>query len=127
MAFGFKLKQVKTKNAYTVDELYEAIKDVKFTAGEPELTKHGLTPVIVFPPLDRNNQVWILPAQFKAPYTKWTIQKNEAVGLTSAVVNQALDDLTDGLTRISSVLGKKANKIEELVAATAEELDALGL
>ena len=41
MALGIKIKNVKFKNKYTVQELYEAIKDKEFTAGVPQLTKHG--------------------------------------------------------------------------------------
>ena len=32
MAFGVKVKTVKTSNKYTIESFYEAIKDKKFTA-----------------------------------------------------------------------------------------------
>lgn len=127
MAFGFKIKQVKTKGSYTIEDLYEKIKDVEFTAGPAQLTKHGLTTIITFPPLDRNNQVWIIPGQLKAPYSKWTIQKSQEAGVGNMVGKFALSDLTHGITDLSGAFGKKAHKIEDLVVATAQELDALGL
>jgi hypothetical protein len=33
MALGVKIKNIKTNNSYTIESLYEAIKDVEFTAG----------------------------------------------------------------------------------------------
>lgn len=60
MAFGVKIKNFTTKNKYTLESFYEAIKDKTFTAGEPSLTKHGVANVITFPALDNQNQVWIL-------------------------------------------------------------------
>ena len=128
MAFGFKMKSVKTQKEYTLEELYEQIKDKEFTAGKPDYTKHGMTYVITFPPLDRNNQVWIIPGQMsKGPYSKWTIQKSSAAGMDNMIGNMVLDKLTDGWSSASGVFGKKAKNIEQLVEATAKELDALGL
>lgn len=127
MAFGFKIKSVKTKNAYTIDELYEQIKDVQFEAGMPSLSQHGATHVITFPALDHNNQVWIIPGQMKKQCTKWTVQKNQEVGLVNAAVNEALGDLTNGITRLSGIMGGNAKRIEELVDSTAKQLGELGL
>jgi hypothetical protein len=127
MAFGFKLRQVRTKGAYTVEELYDEICEHEFTAGRPKLTKHGLTTLITFPALDLNNQVWILPAQFKPPYTKWTIQKNAEAGVGNMVVKDVFSELTHGYSDLSGAFGKNAKRIEELVVATARELEELGL
>ncbi|MGB4933686.1 MAG: hypothetical protein WBO64_00300, partial [Ruminococcus bromii] len=60
MAFGVKVKNIKTKNTYSIESLYEAIKDKNFSAGVPSLTKHGMATVITFPALDSQNQVWIM-------------------------------------------------------------------
>ena len=124
---GIKIKSVKTQNAYTIEEFYDAIKDVPFSAGKPELTKHGLTTLITFPPLGLNNQVQILPAQFQEPYTKWTIQKNKPAGMDNFLVNSTLDTLTDGYSSLTTVIGSKAKTTEQLVDATVEEINALGL
>lgn len=127
MAFGFKLKSVKTRNAYTVQGLFEQIKDVEFEAGFPSLTKHGATWIITFPALDSNNQVWIIPGQIKKQCTKWTVQKSQEAGLANTVVNEAIGDLTDGLTKLSGVIGDNAKLIEKHVESVAKQLDDLGL
>ncbi len=57
--FGFKRKKVYTKNQYSVESLYEAVRNHKFTAGTPELFSIAYASIITFPPLDRNNQIWI--------------------------------------------------------------------
>lgn len=63
---GVKNVKLELKGNYaSLEELLEAMKDVKFEAGVPELTKHGIGSVIVFPPVDRNNQVWITGAKGK--------------------------------------------------------------
>ena len=82
MAFGLKIKKVETKNDYSVETLYEAIKDHEFTPGKPELVTQLAAKIIAFPAVDRQNQVqitqgWIGGGQGK----KWTILKAEAAGL----------------------------------------------
>ncbi|MGN0286332.1 MAG: hypothetical protein ACI4B6_01535 [Atopobiaceae bacterium] len=124
MAFGFKLKTVKTRQSFDSQaDLYERIKDQKFTAGKPELVKNGFADVIVFPPLDRQNQVWVM-LQGK---NKIIIQKNQVAGVTDQVINAALDAVTGDLFSIGSIFGSNAKKIERLVEATASELEALDL
>lgn len=125
--FGFKLKTVKTDGSYTIEELYEKIKDKNFTAGTAELSKHGLTHVITFPPLDRYNQVWIMPAFMGKSGSKFQVLKQQAVGVGNAVKNQILSDLTGGILGLGGVIGKNAKEIEKLVEATAQELGAMGL
>jgi len=128
MAFGFKMKKIVTKESYTIEELYAKIQNHQFTAGQPSLSKHGMTYVITFPPLDANNQVWITQAQLgKGPYQKWQIFKNEEVGVGNAVLNEIGNQLTGGLSRLSSIFGGKAKQIEQLVEATANELSAMDL
>lgn len=121
--FGIKIKRIKTANQYTIESLYEAIKDKTFTAGTPELTKHGFTTLITFPALDRHNQVQILAAG----KNKFQIQKAEAAGLDNMAVNAVLDHVTDGLSGLRGVVGGTAKHCEELVEITTKELDALGL
>ena len=36
---------------------YITLSEIKFEAEEPALVKHGFHPIVVFPELDRNNQV----------------------------------------------------------------------
>ena len=124
MAFGFKLKTVKTNESFeNYQQLFDRIKDVDFTAGKPELVKNGFADVIVFPPLDRQNQIWVM-LQGK---NKIIIQKNQVVGVADQAINAAFDAVTDGLFSVGSIMGKNSKKIEKLVEATASEIEALDL
>lgn len=124
MAFGFKLKTIKTQQSFdNQKELYDRIKDETFTAGKPELVKNGFADVIVFPPLDRQNQVWVM-LQGK---NNINIQKNQIAGVTDQAINAALDLVTDDVFSIGSIFGTNAKKIEKLVETTAAELEALDL
>ena len=127
MAFGFKIKGVKTKNAYTLEELYEQIKDKPFTAGVPEYTKHGAGYVITFPALDDYNQVWIIQGGFKQPTNKWSVQKQQKAGLDNLIGNTVMAGLTHGRSDMKSAMGSNVKTCEKLVEETAKELDALGL
>lgn len=127
MAFGVKVKTVKTANKYTIESLYEAIKDKKFTAGEPSLTKHGLANVITFPALDKRNQVWIIRTGFGQESNKFQVQKQEQAGMGNMMSNAALDGLTHGFAGMGKVFGSTAKECEKLVEATAKELGELGL
>lgn len=129
MAFGVKIKTVKTANSYNVNEFFDAIKDKQFTAGQPSITKHGLVTMITFPPLDRQNQVQIVSTAFgnDKPCQKWQVQKGEQAGVENMAVNVALDKLTGGLFGFGSVAGKTVKECEALVETTASELEALGL
>jgi hypothetical protein len=127
--FGVKVKTVRTSKEYTIAEFYDAIKNHSFSAGAPALTKHGLSTIITFPPLDRHNQVWIVPVLgFKKTATaKFQISKNDAAGVGNMAVNGALSDLTGGITDLRGMVGGNAKKAEKLVALTVDELNALHL
>ena len=128
MALGIKIRKLETQKEYSMEELYEAIKDKTFTAGQPELTKHGVAMIITFPPIDRNNQIWISPGQMKkAPWSKFTVTKNEEAGMGNFAKNGALSLVTKGWSNMSGTFGKKAKTAEELVVITYEELKELGL
>ena len=127
MAFGVKVKTVKTSNKYTIESFYEAIKDKKFTAGEPSLTKHGLVYVITFPALDSRNQVWIMRTGFGQESNKFQVQKQEQAGMGNMMSNAALDGLTKGWAGVGKVFGSNAKECEKLVEVTAQELNDLGL
>lgn len=121
---GVKNVKLELKGNYaTLEELLGAMKDVKFEAGVPELTKHGIGSVIVFPPVDRNNQVWITGAK-----GKFTIMRSsEVAGLGNMAKNAALDALTDGWSSVSGVFGSKKKRCMELVDITAKEMEAAGI
>lgn len=129
MAFGVKVKSVKTSKAYTINEFYEAIKDKQFTAGQPSITKHGLAYIITFPPLDRQNQVQILSTAFgnDKQCQKFQVQKGEHAGVDNMLVNAGIDKLTGGLFGFGSVVGKTVKECEALVETTAKELETFNL
>lgn len=121
---GVKNVKLELKGNYaTLAELLEAMKTVTFEAGPPELTKHGIGSVIVFPPVDRNNQVWITGAKGKFN----VMRSAEVAGLGNMAVNAVLDTLTDGLSSMSGAFGNKKKRCMELVDITAREIKEAGI
>lgn len=127
MAFGVKVKNIKTKNTYSIESLYEAIKDKNFSAGVPSLTKHGMATVITFPALDSQNQVWIMKSGFGKETQKFSIQKSNEADLNNAAKNAAIDSVTGGLFSVGGMIGENTKKCEKLVDATAKELSEMNL
>ena len=129
MAFGVKIKSFTTNQDFTLEELFEKIKDKTFTAGQPSLTKQGVGYIITFPALDRNNQVWVLPKQLKQgdPCSKWQVSKNNEAGTGKQIGHMLASDLSGGWSGFSGTFGKTAKECEKLVETTCEELAALGL
>ena len=102
---GVKVAKLNLKGNYeTMEQLYEAIKDIKFEAGTPALVKHGFNQIIVYPQQDRNNQVWIMNVG-KGKYQ--VMRSSEVAGLGNVVKNAVLDDLTDGWSSMSGAFGDK--------------------
>jgi len=126
---GVKVKNVKFQNSYTIETLYDAIKDKSFSAGMPSLTKHGLATIITFPALDRQNQVWLMSTALGAGKAtqKFSIQKSEAAGVGNVAGNMAIDAVTKGLFGWGKMVGGNAKRCEELVELTAKELEAMNL
>lgn len=128
MAFGLKIKKVETQNSYSIESLYEAIKDHEFTPGKPELVSQLAAKIIAFPAVDRQNQVqitqgWIGTGEGK----KWTILKAEAAGLDNMAKNLVIDKLTNGWGSLGSLGGKNSKLCEQQVDAVVSEFNALGL
>ena len=125
---GVKVKNVTFSKEYSEAELYEAIKNHPFSAGEPSLTKHGMATIITFPALDRQNQVWIKKAGFKERSAKFSVQKSsQQAGVGNMAGNMVLNELTGGLFGLFSAVGKNVKKCEQLVEDTAKELTAMNL
>ena len=122
---GVKKAKLNVKGEYpTLEAFYEAIKDIKFEAGQPVLTKHGLGKVIVFPQQDRNNQVWILNSgknKFQG------MRSAQVAGVGNMVKDAVLDELTDGLSSMSAAFGKSKKRCMELVDITAREIENAGI
>ena len=121
--FGVRVEKLNLKGNYSMEELYERIKDVKFEAGVPSLVKNGFAWVIAFPQLDNNNQVQILGAN-----GKYSVQRSvQPVGVDKMLMNMALDNLTGGLTSLSGAFGDTKKRCMELATKTADTINALGL
>ena len=129
MAFGVKTTTLKTSGSYTLEELYEKIKDTEFSAGTPSYEKYGPAFIITFPALDRQNQVQIISNVIggKKPSQKFTIQKAEELGLGTSLVNDALSMLTGSLFNLGSMVTDNAKRCEELVEETYDQLVAMNL
>lgn len=127
MPFGIKIKTVKTKNAYTIKELYETIQDQEFTAGIPSIIFHGSQQIIVFPPLDCHNQVWILNGSFNEKSHKFFVQKCPQAGIDNMITSTVLNTVTAGTFDLGRTVGNNAKQCKLLVDETAKELGALNL
>ena len=127
MAFGVKIKNIKTKNPYTIESFFDAIKDKEFTAGTPSLTKHGGATIITFPALDSQNQVWIMKSGFGKETQKFSIQKSNEAGLDKVAKNAAIDSLTGGLFSLGGMVSENTKKCEKLVDTTATEISEMNL
>lgn len=122
---GVKVAKLNLKGNYeTMEQLYEAIKDIQFEAGTPALVKHGFNQVIVYPEQDRNNQVWIMNAG-KGKFQ--VMRSSEVAGLGNVVKNAVLDDLTDGWSSMSGAFGNKKKRCMELVDITAKQIEEAGI
>lgn len=129
MAFGVKIKTVTTQKEYTLEEFYEAIKGIQFEAGEPNIVKHGLGNIIAFPPIDRQNQVWILASGFKAPYKKFQIQlSHELAGdFGNMLANDLLNHFTGGLSSMGAAFGGSAKRGEKDTDEVIKKITEAGL
>ena len=108
---------------YTIQELYECIKDVDFEAGKPELVHHGLADLIVFPQLDRNNQVQISGKKGKF----YVVRSPQPAGMDKAAANILLDQVTNGLSGFSGAFGKTKKLGEALAKKTGQQINAMHL
>lgn len=129
MAFGVKIKNVKFNKAYTLEELLEEMKKVTFEGGEPFIVKHGFNNMIAFPPIDRQNQVWVMSLKGNKASEKYSIQLSHEIAgdFGNMAANAILDKVTGGLAGMGSVFGKQAKAGEAAVEEVAEKLTALNL
>lgn len=126
MAFGVKVIKIKFKNKYTPEEFLEKIKNVNFEAGVPFIRKQGLGTLIVFPPLDRQNEVQIVP-QGIGPFDTVVVNKGELATVKDDIITGALNAVTGGFYGALGVVGKNTKEAERLVQATADVLKGLDL
>ena len=104
---------------YTMEELYEKIKTIPFEAGHPSLVSQGTARLIVWPQMDRNNQIQILERN-----GKFTCMRSpQPAGSKHSI----LYAITGGLTNFSGMFGKKRQSCEALARKTGEQINALRL
>ena len=128
MALGIKQIKVVTQNNYSIESLYEAIKDHEFSCGQPKLVKQALALIIVVPDVDRQNQCQIVRGWFKGDEgNKFTVMKAEAAGMDNFAKNVALHAVTNGWSSMGSVFGKNSKLCEKQVEEVAEELKKMGI
>ena len=124
-AFGVRVEKLNLKGNYSIQELFEKIKEVDFEAGTPSLVKNGFAWVIAFPEMDRNNQVQILGGN-----GKYTVQRSaQPVGVDKMLANMALDKLTGGISGFSGAFGDTKKRCMEMATKTAKanKINALGI
>ena len=128
MAFGIKQIKVETSQNYSIQTLFEAIKDHDFTPGKPELVKQGFAYLIAFPAIDRNNQCQITQGWFKgAEGNKFIVLRAEKAGVDNLVKNAIMDDLTGGFSSLGKLGGKNNKLAQQQVEEVAAELKKMGL
>ena len=133
MAFGIKQKNIECSKEYTMQELFDAIqaKGVEWgEVGEPSLVKQAGSFVIAFPPIDRQNQIWIMSTKMgDKPAAKFTVllSHNIAGDYGNTAKNIALDTITSGFAGMGSMFGKKAKAGESGVEKVLALVGGLGL
>lgn len=109
MASAPQPRTVKTKGHYaTGADLFERIRHERFMAGRPVLVTNGQGELIVFPPLDRHNQVSVVMR-----------------GIDRVQVQRC--DLACAVPEAGQRATVNARLIERLIEVTAAELATLNL
>ena len=128
MAFGIKQVKITTSKNYSMEELYEAIKDHEFTPGKPELVNQGYAKIIAFPAIDKNNQCQITQGWFTGKEgNKFTVMRAEEAGIGNMWKNAIVDDLTGGITALGKLGGKNNQLAQKQVDEVVAELNKMGL
>lgn len=83
---GIKTLYFELKNQYTIDEFYEKIKDADFgNAGKPGVYTYMSYRVIAFPPIDAENQVWIMTQTMGKNKGKLCVMRSTAIATDAGV------------------------------------------
>lgn len=107
-------KVIKTTNSITTEELYEKIKDCKFTAGTPEYKEMGIFKQIKLPAVGR------YCIQIMASGTRIRLIMNEDMGQTGTYVANSM--VRGKLGVFAKALDKDKKPSLELLEKTAAEL-----
>ena len=115
--------RLRLSKEYTIEELFNLIKDFTFEAGKPSIVNHGPTKWIVFPELNRYNQVVIGGRKGKF-YVQRTSQP---IGIDKAITNVAISKLTGGMAGFSGVFGKTKRRCEKLAESVGVQINNMNL
>ncbi len=126
MAF-LNMKKVTFKNEYTMEELFEAIKDTEFPLGKPILAKHGASKLIVFAPINKDTQMVIGPAKMGDKINAYRVMILPEVGLDNLIISTVIDVVTDQWVFVINQLGKNVKEYKKCVDTIADQLQNSGL
>ena len=112
------IEEIKTSRPYTLEELYEAIRQVPFEAGTPSVVHYGFAHLICFPEQDRSNQVQIRIDRKNRLFVQKGVQ---------AMGNAQVAESMEKGAGMSVLFGKTKKRCEELTRKTAEQMRALNL
>lgn len=107
-------KTIKTKKTYTTPELYEVIKDCKFTAGKPEYKELGIIKAIKLPAVGR------YCIQIVAGGTRIQMSITEDMAQTGTFVANSM--ISSKLGIFAKALDNDKKPSQELLEKTMEEL-----
>ena len=106
--------RLRLSKEYTIEELFELIKDVEFEAGKPSIANHGPTKWIVFPEISRYNQVVIGGSQGKF-YAKCISQPIVVNTLISKRIITGIIKILAGFSGNFEKIKKRYEKLAESV------------
>ncbi len=126
MAF-LNMKKVVFKNEYTMEELYEAVKDKEFVVGKPILANHGATKLVVFAPFNIDTQIVINPGKMGNKMDTFRVMILPEVGVANLILNTAITAVTDQWSLVLNSMGKDVKQYKKCVDVVAQELLDMGL
>ena len=122
-ALGIRIEKLKVdKNCLTIEDLYDRIKDVYFEAGRPELVRQGTVKMIVFPEIDKKNQVQIMHERHG-----YFVQRSVQPAGMSCVKSIISDDVSDEHIGLTCIFSVSKRYCMELVSKTAETINTIGI
>ncbi len=121
--YGNKKFTLKVEKDYTPEEMIQILSGVTLSAGQPQLIKYALTNRIVFPALDKFNQVQIMKVGVK----KWVVVKSDEASVSAGVTSSVLFNAIGYFSRIPALFSANSKKASKLAEDTYNEIKALNL
>ena len=108
---------------YSIEELYELVRDADLAAGRASLMTQGPTRWIVFPPLDRQNQV-VIGGQNGIFYVQRSAQP---LAFASGPGKKWLHSFSAFLPRCSGCSDRARKRCEQTAAAVGRQINEMDL